>query len=135
MNIVPIIADGRLIKNHTEYPVTNNQWKLITDGLGLWDYLTTLKLSGDNNYQMMMFAGIRDFYLRVRYNNNLYTTVEFNSDPWGRKFMIYPPDKKRNMSVYSYYSCRSAELYLDVNIIVTTVNKSKVYCVDVVRLK
>lgn len=135
MNIVPIISDGSLVKIHTEYPVTNNQWKLMDNGLGLWDYLTTLKLFGaDTNSQMILFAGIRYFYLRVRYNADPYTE-EFNSDPWGRKFMVYPPERQRDRAVYRYYSFYSHELYLDVNVIITTVNKSRVYCLDVVRFK
>ncbi len=34
MNIVPIIADGSIVKSHTEYPITNKQWKLMDNGLG-----------------------------------------------------------------------------------------------------
>ena len=135
MNIVPITADGNLVKSHTDYPVTNNQWKLMDNGLGLWDYLTTLKLFGaDTNSQMILFVGIRYFYLRVRYNADPYTE-KFNSDPWGRKFMVYPPERQRDRAVYKYYSFYSHELYLDVNVIITTVNKSRVYCLDVVRFK
>ena len=88
MNIVPIIADGSIVKSHTEYPITNKQWKLMDNGLGLWDYLNTLQLM-ESKYGLMNFAGIRDFYLRERYNS-----LNFELDPWNRQFIVMPPKKQ-----------------------------------------
>ena len=129
MNIVPIIADGSLVKSHTEYPITNHNWKLMTNGLGLWDYLNTLQLI-ESPYALMNFAGIRDFYLRQRYNS-----LNFELDPWNRPFVVMPPSRQIDTSrVYRYYSYNSVNLNINVDIIVTTVNKSRVYCVDITKM-
>lgn len=128
MNIVPIIADGSLVKSHTEYPVTNPHWKLMTNGLGLWDYLNTLQLI-ESKYALMNFAGIRDFYLRERHNS-----LNFELDPWNRKFILLPPKKPLLTSVYRYYSYSSVNLSINVDVIVTTVSRSRVYCVDITKM-
>ena len=128
MNIVPIIADGSLVKSHTEYPITNPQWKLMNNGLGLWDYLNTLQLI-ESKYALMNFAGIRDFYLRERHNS-----LNFELDPWNRKFILFPPKKPLLTSVYRYYSYSSVNLTINVDVIVTTVSRSRVYCVDITRI-
>ena len=128
MNIVPIIADGALVKSHTEYSITNNQWKLISNSLGLWDYLNTFQLV-ESKYAFMNFAGITDFYLRERHNS-----LNFELDPWNRQFIVMPPKKQIDTSVYRYYSYSSVNLNINVDIIVTTVNKSRVYCVDLTKI-
>jgi hypothetical protein len=129
MNIVPIIADGRIVKSHTEYAITNDQWKLMCNGLGLWDYLTTLQLM-ESPYPLMNFAGIRDFYLRERHNS-----LNFDRDPWNRPFVVMPPSKQKSLtSVYRYYSYSSVVLYINVDVIVTTVHRDRVYCVDVTKM-
>ena len=128
MNIVPIIADGSLVKSHTEYPITNPQWKLMNNGLGLWDYLNTLQLI-ESKYALMNFAGIRDFYLRERHNS-----LNFELDPWNRKFILFPPKKPLLTSVYRYYSYSSVNLTINVDVIVTTVSRSRVYCVDITKM-
>ena len=121
MYIVPIIKDGKMMKRHTEYAITNKQWKLM-DRLGLWDYLTTLSLTATNS-SLMRFAGIRNWYLRTTHN-------EVNSDPWNRVFKCFPPDKFKGFRSYEYQCFDSRNLHLKVCVIVTTVNSEKVYCVD-----
>ena len=129
MNIVPIIADGSILKSHTEYPITNKQWKLMNNGLGLWDYLDTLQLDDSLN-STRQFAGINIFYLRERYNNYW---IGYDLDPWGRKFVVMPLNKRTHTSLYQYYCYGSINLNLNADVIVTTVNKSRVFCVDVNR--
>ena len=129
MNIVSIISDGSILKSHTEYPITNKQWKLMSDGLGLWDYLDTLQLEGYLN-SARQFAGIKEFYLRERYNNYW---IGYDLDPWERKFVVMPLDKRTHTSLYQYYCYGSINLNLIVDVIVTTVNRSRVFCVDVNR--
>lgn len=128
MNIVPIIADGSIVKSHTEYPITNKQWKLMDNGLGLWDYLNTLQLM-ESKYGLMNFAGIRDFYLRERHNS-----LNFELDPWNRQFIVMPPKKQIDTSVYRYYSYSSFKLNINVDVIVTTVSRSRVFCVDLTKI-
>ena len=128
MNIVPIIADGALVKSHTEYSITNNQWKLISNSLGLWDYLNTFQLVAPTN-KTAQFAGIKEFYLRERYNS-----LNFELDPWNRKFVVIPPEKPRDASIYRYYSYSSLNLNLNVDVIVTTVSRSRVFCVDLTKM-
>ena len=91
MNIVPIIADGSILKSHTEYPITNPHWKLMSNGVTLWHYLDTLQLEDSLN-STRQFAGIKEFYLRERYNN----CIGYELDPWNRKFVVMPPEKPRD---------------------------------------
>ena len=127
MNIVPLIKDGSILKSHTEYPITNTQWKLMSNGVTLWHYLDTLQLVAPLNSATRQFAGINIFYLRERYPN----WIGYNLDPWGRKFVVMPLDKQTYTSVYQYYSY--GNLNLNVDVIVTTVNKSRVFCVDILK--
>jgi hypothetical protein len=129
MNIIPIIADGSIVKSHSDYPITNKHWKLMNNGVRLWDYLDTLHLMFSIN-ATTQFVGINTFYLRERYNN--YGGF-ITHDPWNRQFVVMPPEKQTNSSVYRYYSYGSINLNLNVDVIVTTVNKSRVYCVDLIR--
>lgn len=132
MNIVPIIADGSILKSHTEYPITNKQWKLMNHDVTLCHYLDTLQLVGSLNSKRQ-FAGINTFYLRDVYNNWIGYEIGYDLDPWGRKFVLMPPDKRTYTSVYQYYSYGSLNLNLNVDVMVTTVNRSRVFCVDVIK--
>jgi len=115
-------------KSHTDYPITNKQWKLMSDGVTLWHYLDTLQLEDSFN-STRQFAGIKEFYLRERYNN----WICYDLDPWLRKFVVLPLGKRTHTSLYQYYSYGSFNLNLNVDVIVTTVNKSRVFCVDINR--
>jgi hypothetical protein len=129
---------AEMLKSHSDYPITNNQWKLMNNGIRLWDYLDTLHLMISINAttqfklrtQFRQFMGIKDFYLRERYNN--YGGF-ITHDPWNRQFVVMPPEKQINSSVYRYYSYNSDKLNLNVDVIITTVNNGRVYCVDVVK--
>ena len=123
-----------MLKSHIDYPVINVQWVRM-DNIVLWDYLTTLHLIDSSN-SLVMFQGTLDvFYLRHRHNNDSVTKVDYNSDPWGRKFVMYPPMLQyyNNDTLYEYYTYFSYKMKYEVNIIVTTVSRSKVYCVDLIR--
>ena len=134
MRTVSIIKDGALIKSHIDYPVTNPQWVRI-DNIVLWDYLKGLFMVDSNN-SLVVFQGTLDvFYLRHRHNNDNITKIDYNSDPWNRRFVIYPPGLQfsSNDAIYKYHSYISYKIKIDVNIIVTTVNNMCVYCVDVIK--
>ena len=133
MKTVSIIKDGEFMKSHIDYPVTNVQWKRI-DNIVLWDYLTTLHLIDSNN-SLVMFQGTLDiFYLRHRHKDDIITKNDVNSDPWGRKFVMFPPMLQfYSHSIYKCYTYISYKIKITVNIIVTTVNNMRVYCVDVVK--
>jgi hypothetical protein len=118
---------AEMLKSHSDYPITNNHWKLMNNGVRLCDYLNTLHLMISINVTTQ-FVGINTFYLRERYNN--YGGF-ITHDPWNRQFVVMPPEKQTNSSVYRYYSYNSINLNLNVDVIVTTVNKSRVFCVDV----
>jgi hypothetical protein len=115
-------------KSHSDYPITNNHWKLMNNGVRLCDYLDTLQLEDSLN-STRQFAGIKEFYLRERYPN----WIGYNLDPWNRKFVVMPLDKRTHTSVYQYYSYGSINLNLNVDVIVTTVNRSRVFCVDILK--
>jgi hypothetical protein len=125
-------------KSHSDYPITNKHWKLMNNGVRLWDYLDTLHLMISINAttqfklrtQFRQFMGINTFYLRERYDN--YGGF-ITHDPWNRQFVVMPLDKRTHTSMYQYYCYGSINLNLNVDVIVTTVNKSRVYCVDLIR--
>lgn len=134
MKTVSIIKDGEFMKSHIDYPVTNAQWKRI-DNIVLWDYLMTLHLIDSNN-SLVMFQGTLDiFYLRHRHKDDIITKNDVNSDPWGRKFVMFPATLPfySNDTLYRYDTYISYKIKITVNIIVTTVNNMRVYCVDVVK--
>ena len=116
-------------KSHSDYPITNNHWKLMNNGVRLCDYLDTLQLEDSLN-STRQFAGINTFYLRERYDN--YGGF-ITHDPWNRQFVVMPLDKRTHTSMYQYYCYGSINLNLNVDVIVTTVNKSRVFCVDLIR--
>jgi hypothetical protein len=101
----------------------------MNNGVRLCDYLDTLQLVDSFN-TTRQFAGINTFYLRERYDN--YGGF-ITHDPWNRQFVVMPLDKRTHTSMYQYYCYGSINLNLNVDVIVTTVNKSRVYCVDLIR--
>jgi hypothetical protein len=119
-------------KSHSDYPVTNTQWKVIDYSLN--GYLEGLNLKGYNDgHKWGIFEGINQSYLRIRFRNDKNMDVLVRMDPWHRVFKCFPPDKLKLHSAYEYYCFRNDDIKIDVNVIVTTVNVQKVYCVDIVK--
>ena len=121
-------------KSHSDYPVTNTQWKIIDYSLN--GYLESLNLKGYNDGHRGELKGISHSYLRIR-NKSAERALDrsglLNCDPWYRDFKCFPPDKLKLHSAYEYYCFRNDDIKVDVNVIVTTVNQQKVYCVDIVK--
>jgi hypothetical protein len=118
-------------KSHSEYPVTNTQWKVIDYSLN--GYLEGLNLKGYNVGRLWgIFDGINQSYLRIRFRNDKNMDALVRMDPWHRVFKSFPPFKLES-NLYQYYCFRNDDVKIDVNVIVTTVNKQKVYCVDIVK--
>ena len=121
-------------KSHSDYPVTNTQWKIIDYSLN--GYLESLNLKGYNDGHRGELKGISHSYLRIR-NKSAERALDrsglLNCDPWYRDFKCFPPDKLKLHSAYEYYCFRNDDVKIDVNVIVTTVNQHKVYCVDIVK--
>ena len=122
------------LKSHSEYPVTNTHWKIIDYSLN--GYLESLNLKGYNDGHRGELKGISHSYLRIR-NKSAERALDrnglLNCDPWYREFKCFPPDKLKLHSAYEYYCFRNDDVKIDVNVIVTTVNQHKVYCVDIVK--
>ena len=120
-----------MLKSHSEYPVTNTQWKIIDYSLN--GYLESLNLKGykDGN-KWGIFEGINQSYLRFRFRNDKNMNALVRMDPWHRVFKCFPPDNVGS-NLYQYYCFRNDDVKVDVNVIVTTVNEQKVYCVDIVK--
>ena len=133
MNIVPLIKDGSILKSHTEYPITNKQWKIIDYSLN--GYLHSLNLKGhkDGN-RWDIFDGINKSYLRIRFRNDKNMDALVRMDPWHRVFKCFPPDNLGS-ALYQYYCYRNDDVKIDVNVIVTTVSRCRVFCVDVIKDK
>ena len=133
--IANITYKDELLKSHSDYPVTNIQWKFVDYSLN--GYLESLNLKGYNDgHKWGIFEGINQSYLRFRYKSDKNVVNEdglMRIDPWHRVFKCFPPDKLGS-NLYRYYCFRNDDLNIDVNVIVTTVNQQKVYCVDVVKV-
>ena len=135
--MVTIRYEAEMLKSHSDYPVTNTQWKIIDYSLN--GYLESLNLKGYNDgHRWGIFEGINQSYLRFRYKSDIkYQSEMLNDgltrmDPWHRKFKCFPPDNVGS-NLYQYYCFRNDDVKIDVNVIVTTVNKSRVYCVDILK--
>ena len=128
--IANITYKDELLKSHSDYPVTNIQWKFVDYSLN--GYLESLNLKG---YKSGELKGISHSYLRIR-NKSAERTLDrsglLNCDPWYRDFKCFPPDKLKLHSSYEYYCFSNSAIKIDVNVIVTTVNQQKVYCVDLI---
>ena len=125
--------EAEMLKSHSEYPVTNTQWKIIDYSLN--GYLESLNLKGYNVGRLWgIFEGINQSYLRLRFRNDKNMNALVRMDPWHRVFKCFPPDKVGS-NLYQYYCFRNDDVKIDVNVIVTTVNEQKVYCVDVIKDK
>ena len=126
---------SEMLKSHSEYPVTNTQWKIIDYSLN--GYLESLNLKGYNQWWIRgELKGISHSYLRFRYKSDKNVVNDdalVRMDPWHRVFKCFPPDKLKLHSAYEYYCFRNDDVKIDVNVIVTTVNQHKVYCVDIVK--
>ena len=88
-------------KSHSEYPVTNTQWKFVDYSLN--GYLESLNLKGYNDGHRGELKGISHSYLRFRYKSAeraLDRSGLLNCDPWYRDFKCFPPDKLKLHSVY-----------------------------------
>lgn len=118
-----VIKDGKFVKSHTEYPVTNKTWKLM--GIELSVYLDSLNLTDTTNSIFENYNDIWNWYLRSPHRN------ESNLDPWNRFFVCYPPDKTHYQDDLYKYQILTHDNFA-VYVIVTTVNGERVYCVDII---
>ena len=123
VHTVSVIKDGKFVKSHTDYPVTNKTWKLM--GIELSVYLDSLNLTDPTNSIFENYNDIWNWYLRSPHRN------ESNLDPWNRFFVCYPPDKTHYQDDLYKYQILTHDNFC-VCIVVTTVNGMKVYCVDII---
>ena len=144
-----------VIRRHTEYGITNNEWVCIND-VSLSVYLDSLGIEvggwHGGNFQrsaMLKYMGVRgDFYLRSKVNRHLYVGGgdKYNRDPWNREFPIFPGSNKLSefgasgykMTLYDYDCFHSslwgdADNVLNVYVLSTSVCGNRVYCVDVLN--
>jgi hypothetical protein len=126
---------AEMLKSHSDYPVTNTQWEIIDANLR--EYLDTLKLSDFiydcyNDLHRSLFDDVNQPYLRIRFRNVKNEEALLRMDPWHRVFKSFPPFKLES-DLYKYYCFRNNVIKVDVNVIVTTVNNGRVYCVDIVK--
>ena len=151
MKIVPIIRDGKIVMGdiNEKYPVTNVMWRYM-DNMSLGEYLGSLGVDYKSYGFIKSFP--RSFYLRIgfyqpRYaidtNSHLYYNLVtvMDNDPWHRKFKTFPVGNKvLGNDVYTYFALMATGLSnygsgsnYNCYVIVTTVNGTKVYCVDVLN--
>lgn len=120
-------------KIHSDYPVLNKRWKLMSF-IGLSYYLDMLRLKRCYLDDLRRFRGIRDFYVRERFKNEIILKEDINKDPWNRSFKVFTSQPSSFKTLNSFYFCESVVLNTEVYVLTTTVNKLPVYCVDVIKL-
>ena len=151
MKIVPIIRDGKIVMDdiNEKYPVTNVAWKYVND-MTLGEYLTSLGVDIKRSGFIKGFP--RSFYLRIGLyepgyvittNSHLHDNLirVRDTDPWHRPFKVFPiGNKVLGNDVYKYFPLMATGLSnyssggsYNCYVIVTTVNGTKVYCVDVLN--
>ena len=150
VKIVPIIYDGRIVMDdiNEKYPVSNVAWKYVND-MTLGEYLASLGVDYKRYGFIKGFP--RSFYLRIGFyepgyvittNSHLHDNLVRvrDNDPWFRPFKVFPVGSNvLGNDVYTYFPLMATGLsnYGSGNyncyVIVTTVNGTKVYCVDVLN--
>lgn len=124
------------MKTHREYAIINNKWWYQDHSL--FNYMNSLVVE-KNYYNVTGYAGICGFYIRDAYDLEYMNGDEhFDKDPWGRRFPTFPSESTHANELYTYRGYYSNlwpndRLQNNVYVIVTTVNTSRVYCVDLLR--
>ena len=150
-----MVYNTGVVCKHTEYPIINTEWALVNDVL-LSVYLDSLGIEACDgnagNFQrcaMLHYMGVRgDFYLRSKvYRYRVGGGDKYNLDPWNRVFPMFPGCNKflgpvryteYMISLYDYEGFHSSLWgdnvdVLNVYVLSTSVNGSRVYCVDVLH--
>ena len=153
-----MVYNTGVVREHTEYGITNNEWVCINDVL-LSVYLDSLCIEACDgnagNFQRMAilsYMGVRgNFYLRTKVYRHLYVGGGNlrNLDPWNRWFPMFPGQHSNSLlhcrlqrssgymaSLYEYEGFHSslwgnADDVLNVYVLSTSVCGNRAYCVDV----
>ncbi len=114
-----------------KYPIVNTDWECNHNHIGSMSH-RIMAVTGIDSYngmkQFHQYLGITGYFTRIRKDDG--SGVIFNCDPWMREFKMYYRDGIKN----GIYECKRIEGVNggnDVYIMVTSVEGSRVWCMDV----
>ena len=112
-----------------KYPIINTDWECSYDYVGALSY-RIMEVTNINSYDTLkQYLGIVGYFSRIRKDDG--SSVIFNRDPWMREFkMYYTRDGIKN-GVYECKRIDGVNGGNDVYIMVTSVEGSRVWCMDV----
>jgi hypothetical protein len=110
-----------------KYPIVNTEWECNYDYVGMTSRI--MEVTNSNRYDTLnQYIGISGYFSRKRVDDG--SDDRFNRDPWMRKFKMYNLDGIKN-GIYGCSRIKGVNGGNDVWITVTTVESSKVWCMDV----
>jgi hypothetical protein len=115
-----------------KYPIVNTDWECNYVGaIGSMSH-RIMAVTGIDSYngmkQFHQYLGITAYFTRKRVDDG--SGVIFNSDPWMREFKMYYLDGIKN-GIYECTRIDGVNGGNDVYIMVTSVEGSRVWCMDV----
>ena len=138
---------------HTEYMVMNDEWVLNNSADTLCSYMgNRLDI---RHRELIKYSGIWAYYVRCEYGYEYGSSKKVNGivagrymmDPWNREFLVFPYERRVNMGRHGYEGYfgygvynrvygneikgEMSDIKHNVMLLMTTVNGSIVYCLDI----
>jgi len=112
-----------------KYPIVNTDWECSYDYVGsMVDRI--MEVTNIHRYDILnQYLGIVGYFSRTRVDDG--SSVIFNSDPWMREFKMYYTRGGIKNGIYECKRIDGVNRGNDVYIMVTSVEGSRVWCMDV----
>jgi hypothetical protein len=112
-----------------KYPIINTDWECSYDYVGALSY-RIMEVTNINSYDTLkQYLGIVGYFTRIRKDDG--SSVMFNCDPWMREFKMYYTRRGIKNGIYECTRIDGVNGGNDVYIMVTSVEGSRVWCMDV----
>lgn len=109
-----------------KYPIINTNWE-CSNYVGAMSH-HIMMVTGIHRYDTLNpYLGISEYFSRIRKDDG--TSVKFNRDPWMRAFKMYFPGVKNG--IYECMRINGVNGGDDIWITVTSVEGSRVWCMDI----
>ena len=116
-----------------KYPIVNTDWwECNHNHIGSMSH-RIMAVTGIDSYngmkQFHQYLGITSYFTRIRNDDG--SSVMFNRDPWMREFKMYYTRGGMKNGIYECTRIDGVNGGNDIWLMVTTVEGSKVWCMDV----
>ena len=113
-----------------KYPIVNTDWEC--NHIGSMSH-RIMAVTGIDSYngmkQFHQYLGITGYFSRIRKDDG--SCVRFNRDPWMREFKMYYTRRGIKNGIYECTRIDGVNGGSDVYIMVTSVEGSRIWCMDV----